>query len=136
MASALHFPSWISLWGGPFSMNRNSKLTAWIVAIFLGGTLSAPFMAKAQNVSADSTGRKVRSKVVPAYPDIARSAHITGKVKIEATIAADGHVTSTKVVGGSPVLVNVAVEALDKWRFEASSSDTTEIIEFQFDGDN
>lgn len=117
-------------------MNRNLKVTGWMVALFLGGTLSAPFVAKAQNVSADSPGRKVRSKVVPAYPDIARSAHITGKVKIEATIAADGHVTSTRVVGGSPVLVNVAVEALEKWRFEASSSDTTEIIEFQFDGDN
>jgi TonB family protein len=117
-------------------MNQKWKFTSWAAALFLGGMFSLPVVAHAQNVSADSTGRKVRSKVVPAYPDIARTAHITGKVKIEATIAADGHVISTKVVGGSPVLVNAAVEALDKWRFEAASSDSTEIIEFQFDGES
>jgi TonB family protein len=116
-------------------MNQKRKFLSWAAALFLGGLFSLPAITHAQNVSADSTGRKVRSKVVPAYPDIARSAHITGKVKIEATIAADGHVISTKVVGGSPVLVNAAVEALDKWRFEAGPSDTTEIIEFQFDGE-
>lgn len=100
------------------------------------GTMATPLAARAQNVSAESNGRKVRSKVVPAYPDIARSAHITGKVKIEATIAPDGHVSSTKVVGGSPVLVNAAVEALNKWRFEAAPADSTEVIEFEFDGEN
>jgi TonB family protein len=117
-------------------MNRKLKLIGWAIALLLGGACAAPYTARAQNVSADSSGRKVRSKVVPAYPDIARSAHITGKVKIEATIAADGHVAGTRVVGGSPVLVNAAIEALQKWRFEAAPSDTTEVIEFEFDGDN
>ena len=117
-------------------MNRKLKLTGWTIALLLGGVCSAPYVARAQNVSADSAGRKVRSKVVPAYPDIARTAHITGRVKIEATIAADGHVESTKVVGGSPVLVNAAVDALQRWRFEAGPSETTEIIEFEFNGEN
>jgi len=117
-------------------MNRKLKLNSWAMALLLGGACTVPYTARAQNVSADSAGRKVRSKVVPAYPDIARSAHITGKVKIEATIAADGHVAGTRVVGGSPVLVNAAIEALQKWRFEAAPSDTTEMIEFEFDGDN
>ena len=117
-------------------MNRKLKIGGWMIALLLGGTCATPFAARAQNVTADSSGRKVRSKVVPAYPDLARSAHITGKVRIEATIAADGHVAGTKVVGGSPVLVNAAVEALMKWRFEAGPGDTTEVIEFEFDGDN
>jgi TonB family protein len=115
-------------------MNRKLKLAGFMFALLAGGACAVPYAAWAQNVSADSTGRKVRSKVVPAYPEIARSAHITGKVKIEVTIAADGHVEGTKVVGGSPVLVNAAVEALQKWHFETAPSDTTEIIEFEFDG--
>jgi TonB family protein len=115
-------------------MNRKLGLVSWVMAAALGGMFTAPFAARAQNVSADTTVRKVRSKVVPAYPDIARSAHITGKVKIEVTIAADGHVIGTKVVGGSPVLVNAAVDALTKWRFEPSPSDSTEVIQFEFDG--
>lgn len=113
-----------------------SKLSGWMVALLLGGTIAGPFVVKAQNVSVDSNGRKIRSKVVPAYPDIARTAHITGKVKIEVTISADGRVTATRVVGGSPVLVNAAIEALNKWRFEAAPSDSTEVIEFQFDGES
>ncbi len=117
-------------------MKRQLKMTGWLLALFVGGACATPYVSRAQNVSADSNGRKVRSRVVPAYPDIARAAHITGKVKIEATIAADGHVESTKVVGGSPVLVNAAIEALQKWRFEAGPTDTTEVIEFEFDGDN
>jgi len=116
-------------------MKRNLGRIGWVVAFLLGGTLT-PRVSHAQNVSADGGARKVRSRVVPAYPDIARNAHITGKVRIEATIAADGHVIGTKVVGGSPVLVNAASEALSKWRFEPGPSDTTEIVEFQFDGNS
>jgi TonB family protein len=121
--------------GGRFSMNVRSKFSGWLMALLLGA-VAMPGVARAQNVSVDSSGRKIRSKVVPAYPDIARTAHITGKVKIEVTIAADGHVEGTKVVGGSPVLVNAAIEALNKWRFEAAPSDSTEVIEFQFDGES
>jgi TonB family protein len=117
-------------------MNGKLGFPSFVIALLLGGTLTAPIVVRAQNVSAESTQRKVRSKVVPSYPDIARAAHITGHVKIEATIAADGHVISTKVVGGSPVLVSAAADALAKWRFEPAPSDTMEVIEFQFDGVN
>lgn len=116
------------------ALNVRRKLAGWAMALVLG--TFAPATMRAQNVTADATGRKVRSKVVPAYPDIARSAHITGTVKIEATISADGRVLSTKVVGGSPVLVQAAIDALDRWRFEAAPADTTEVIAFQFDGNN
>jgi len=90
----------------------------------------------AQNVTADAGSRRVRSKVVPAYPDLARQSHVTGKVRIAATVAADGRVTGVKVLGGSPVLVSVATDALSKWRFEPGTSETNEIVEFSFSGIN
>jgi TonB family protein len=71
---------------------------------------------------------------MPDYPVIAKQMHITGKVKIEATIAPDGHVVSTHVVGGSPVLVSAASDALKKWKYEPGPKETTEIVEFDFDG--
>jgi protein TonB len=76
----------------------------------------------------------VHTRTVPDFPPLARRLNVTGKVKIEATIAADGHVTTTRVIGGSPLLVSSAVEALKKWRFEPAAKDTTEIIEFEFSG--
>ena len=35
----------------------------------------------------DHGGRKVKASVKPAYPDIARQMHITGTVRLEATVA-------------------------------------------------
>jgi TonB family protein len=58
--------------------------------------------------------------------------NVSGKVKIEAAVAADGHVVSAKLIGGSPLLVNSARDALKKWRFEPASRDSTETVEFEF----
>lgn len=80
--------------------------------------------------------RKVKTKVLPTTPPLARQMNITGHVKVEVTISADGKVTGTKVLGGSPVLVDSAVEAAKKWRFEPAPKDTTEVIEFDFNGNN
>lgn len=93
--------------------------------------------ASAQDAApaADNTvKRKVRTKVVPEYPLIAKEMNVSGRVKIEVTIAADGHVANTRAVGGSPLLVMAAVEALKRWRFEPAPKDSTEIIEFEFGG--
>jgi TonB family protein len=100
----------------------------------LGGTVVVAPKTLAQNATTDTTQRKVRVKVSPEYPDLARQMNVTGKVKIEATIAADGHVTGTHVVGGSPLLVNAALNALKRWRFEPGPKVTTEVVEFSFNG--
>jgi TonB family protein len=88
--------------------------------------------ALSQETVSETAKRKVKSKVVPEFPALARQMNVTGKVKIEATISPEGRVTNTKVVGGSPLLVNSAVDALKKWRFESAAKESTEIIEFDF----
>lgn len=104
------------------------------LALLLSGTAVMVRKASAQEASSDEGKRKVRTRVTPEYPALARQMNVTGKVKIEATIAADGHIISTRVVGGSPLLVNAALDALKKWRFEPGPKDTTEVIEFEFTG--
>ena len=93
------------------------------LALLLAGSAILPPRALAQDASTDAAKRKVRSKVVPDYPQLAKQMNVTGKVKIEATIAADGHVVSTRVVGGSPLLVNAALDAIKRWRFEPAPKD-------------
>ena len=104
------------------------------LALVLGGTALLPRKATGQDASSEDSKRKVRTRVLPEYPPLAKQMNVTGKVKIEATIAADGRVVSTRVVGGSPLLVNAALDALKKWRFEPAPKDTTEIVEFEFSG--
>ena len=102
------------------------------LAMLLFSSLAIAPRAVGQENSVENTKRKVKTRVVPDYPVLARQMNVTGKVKIEATISADGRVTSTRVVGGSPLLVNSASDALKKWRFEPGTKETTEIIEFDF----
>src|SRR5580704_9885869 len=110
--------------------------SAAVLALALAFSFAvAAIVVRAQESAAvESTKRKVKTRTVPDYPVIAKQLHITGKVKIEATIAADGHVISTHVVGGSPVLVAAASDALKKWKYEPGPKETTEIVEFDFDG--
>lgn len=115
-------------------MKRRLAILGLSLALVLGGSLVLPRKATAQDASADAGKRKVRSKVAPEYPELARRMNLTGKVKIEATISADGRVTNTAVIGGSPVLVGAATDALKKWRFEPAAKDTNEVIEFEFNG--
>jgi TonB family protein len=77
--------------------------------------------------------RKVKNRVAPVYPNLARQMSISGVVKIQVTVAPNGSVKTTKLVGGHPLLANAALDALKKWRFEAASEETTGIVEFKFD---
>ncbi len=103
-------------------------MTATAVAL-LGGASTF-----SQTGSTDETRRKVKSKTAPTYPELARRMNVIGKVKLEAVIAPDGHVKSTRVVGGHPLLVQTCQDALKEWKFVASSEETTQIVEFEFHG--
>jgi len=94
-------------------------------------------VAKGQEAAATgAVARKTKTKVSPDYPALARQLNVTGKVKLEVTIAADGHVVSTRTIGGSPLLVGAATDAVKKWRYEPGSKESTEIVEFNFSDRN
>ena len=76
--------------------------------------------------------RKVKTKVPPAYPDLARRMNIAGTVKVLVVVSPNGNVKDSKVVGGNPVLANAAIDALKKWKFETASEDSTGTVEFKF----
>ncbi len=78
--------------------------------------------------------RKVVAKQQPTYPAMARQLHLHGVVKLQVVIAPNGRVKETKVVGGHPVLVDAAVQAAKDWKFEPGTSETTELLEFRFEG--
>ena len=84
----------------------------------------------------DSTSQQVRKVVLrvnPAYPDLARRMHLSGIVKLRATITANGSVKSIEPVGGNPVLVKAAQDAVTNWKFAPAPDETQELIELRFD---
>lgn len=84
-------------------------------------------------VHAQDSDRKVKTKVNPEYPEIARKMALTGIVKLQIVVAPNGTVKDTKVIGGHPILVNAAVDAVKKWRFESAPEETTKTLEFKFE---
>jgi len=89
-----------------------------------------------QTSGTDEGKRKVKSKTSPVYPELARRMSVSGKVKIEVIITPDGHVRSTRVLGGHPLLVQVCQDAVKEWKFFPSPEETTQIVEFDFRGSN
>ena len=55
--------------------------------------------------------------VPPVYPDIARIAHVEGKVVLEATIDEWGVVKNVVVRQSMPLLDKAAIDAVSKWRY-------------------
>jgi TonB family protein len=104
------------------------------VGLLLGGwaATSAP-LAWGQEIKGQETNRKVKSKVYPVYPDLARRMKITGVVKVRVTVAANGSVKDAQLVGGHPVLASAAMGAVRMWRFEMRPEESTEVVEFRFD---
>jgi len=66
------------------------------------------------------------------YPDLAKRTHLSGVVKLEIVIRANGTVKSVRPVGGNPVLIGAATVAVNKWRFEAGSEETSEVVQLTF----
>jgi TonB family protein len=105
------------------------------IALSAASLTFSPARALAQDGTADikdNGGRKVKSSVKPAYPEVARQLHITGTVRLEATVSPDGKVRDTRVLGGSPLLVQEATNAVKKWKYEDAPKETVETVEIVY----
>jgi len=109
---------------------RGTKTRCAIVALLAIVTLSAA--AIAQDLDLSDHGRKVAHRVVPSYPELAKQMRITGTVRLVAVVAPNGTVKMTEPVGGSPVLLKAAEDAVMKWKYVAGPEESKELIELHF----
>ena len=101
-----------------------SILTAAAAVVFAFSTVLAQ--------QAEEGKRKVKSKTNPVLSEVARRLSITGKVKLEVTIAPDGRVKSVRALGGHPLLVQACVECVKEWKYETAAEESIQIVEFDF----
>jgi TonB family protein len=74
-------------------------------------------------VGGDVQPAKLISSVPPVYPSLARTQHVSGDVKLDALIDANGHVTSMKVISGPTLLHQAAMDALRQWKYQSATLD-------------
>ena len=90
----------------------------------------------AQSGSVEEGKRKIKTKVAPIYPELAKRMNVVGKVKIEVIITPEGRVKGTRVVGGHPLLVQASLDAVKEWKFASAPEESTQTVEFDFTGGN
>jgi protein TonB len=58
------------------------------------------------------------TRVDPTYPPLARQTHVQGIVIIDAILDERGNVVEAKIVSGPPLLIQSALDAVKKWKYE------------------
>jgi protein TonB len=99
-----------------------------------------PAAAGTQRVTSTVMEGMLVYKVVPTYPAVARAARVAGTVVLQATISRNGTIENLRVVGGSELLRQAALDAVKQWRYrpymlngQPVDVETTVNVEFRLD---
>ena len=76
---------------------------------------SAPVTSGA--IDSETAAQHIVDRPLPAYPPIARAAHVEGTVRVQIQIDPAGHVVQQTVLSGPAMLVGAATDALAEWTF-------------------
>ena len=111
-------------------------MRGWLAISFWAICVSAILFTSPPSLSAQQdqsqSQRKMVTRITPNYPALARSMNISGTVKVEAVVGADGTVKSASLTGGHPLLGQAAVDAIRKSKWEAASHETHELVTVHF----
>ena len=106
---------------------------SWFCALLLAGSVWVFFSPKSSSAQQEPVAkRRLVDRVAPAYPALARSMALEGIVKVEALVAPDGSVKGVDIKGGHPVLAQAAINVVRRWRWEASTHESHELVELKF----
>jgi TonB family protein len=72
-------------------------------------------------IGGDVKPARLLTSVAPAYPQMARNQHVSGDVKIDALIDANGHVSGMKIISGPALLHQAAQDAVRQWKYQPAT---------------
>lgn len=110
-----------------------------VIGGIIGSAAPPPKVATPQKLRVSSgvaDGLKIHD-VTPAYPQMARIAHIQGDVTLQATISKSGVIENLRAVNGHPILIQAAMDAVRQWKYkpyilngEPVEVETTVVVKF------
>lgn len=100
--------------------------TSLAVPLLLMGTLNllagpgivAQIVPQHIRVDQKVMSAQIVTKIAPAYPPLARQAHIQGAVALRVQISKTGDVTDVQLISGHPILAPSAIEAVKQWKYK------------------
>jgi TonB family protein len=66
---------------------------------------------------------KITHQIMPVYPPIAKSAHMSGTIVLHCIIATDGSMKQVEYKSGPPILMKAAMDAVRQWRYRPTLLD-------------
>ena len=108
---------------------RDRRLAVLFLLVFC----SVMVAGSSHGQSSSAEVRRVVRRSQPSYPEIAKRMNLAGTVRVQATVSPDGTVKSVQPMGGSPVLIQAAADAVYKWKFAPANGESKETIELHFD---
>src|ERR1700744_2319688 len=106
------------------------KLTSLLrAALCLAATLT---FLPAPSVPQETQSTKVLKKVIPAYPEIIKKMSVSGTVRMQVTIAADGTVKDVEARGGNAIFIDSVAAAVRNWKFVPGQRQPPADISFSF----
>jgi len=88
----------------------------------LGGIIGGPPPPKPVQtrirVGGNVQGAKLIRQIQPIYPQIAKTAHVSGTVLLHAIIAKDGTIQELQYISGPALLMKAAMDAVHEWRYQ------------------
>lgn len=81
-------------------------------------------------VGGDVQAAKLIKKVLPVYPALAKTARVSGTVRLGGIIARDGTIQQLQVIAGNPLLIAAAVDAVRQWIYRPTTlnGETVEVV--------
>ena len=114
--------------------DRNYPIT-WInKAALRMAALSLPFILLSTCVvPLHAQERQSLSRVAPVYPELAKRMHITGTIRVVATVDANGAVLNAESESGNKMLAPAAVDAVKRWKFAPGEGHSTVTVQVVFE---
>lgn len=90
-------------------------------------------VASATGVSAqEQSGRKLITQVQPKYPEYLRDHEIGGSVRLNVVVTPNGNVKKVTPIGGNPILLDAAMEAVKQWKYAPSENTDSFEVKLEF----
>lgn len=102
--------------------DSNSTIgAAALTGLSTGGPKAPPAPVAPPPIGGDVRPAQLVSSVRPSYPILAKSQHVSGDVKVDALIDANGNVTTMRILSGPTLLHQAAMDALRQWKYRPAS---------------
>lgn len=76
--------------------------------------------------------RPILDRTIPRYPELAHALNLSGTVKVVVSVGPNGSVKSMRALGGNPVLLKAAEDAINSWKWAPAPQESEEIVELKF----